>query len=110
MITNFKDFLFEHLGSKIDWIDMDFRSHQEMEVADVAEETLQSKYLIVFYEHSSEFEKFKQHASAEQGEKVLETDGHELTLFTKPVEFLMWNSEIETQPIFIIRGEDYDKI
>ena len=98
------------LEGHIDWSEMEFRSAPEKEVADVAEETLSSKYLIVFSDKSPQHEKLKQHASSEQGKIVLETDGNNLTLFTVPCEFLRWDMEIEQEPLFIIRGEDYDKI
>lgn len=94
----------------IDWAEMKFRSIPEKEVADVAEETLSSKYLIVFDDKSPQHKKFKQYASSEQGELVLETDGNNLTLFTVPCDFLQWDMEIQEEPLFIIRGEDYDKI
>ena len=88
---------------------MKFRSYNEEEVADIAEETLQSKHLIVFEAGCDECIKLTQHASSEEGEKVLETTGNELTLFTVPVEFLRWDRDI-AEPAYIIKGEDLNKI
>lgn len=107
-VKSFLDFLNE--SNHIDWSEMEFRSIPEKEVADVAEETLLSRYLIVFTEGYDEHTKLKQYASSEEGEKVLETTGNELTLYKTPCEFLKWDKEIEVEPTFILRGEDSDMI
>ena len=92
-----------------DWSDMKFRTYNEEEVADVAEQTLSSKQLIVISGKTPEYTKLEQYASSEEGEKVLEVTGNELTLFTVPFDFLRWDKDID-EPSFIIKGEDLDKI
>lgn len=118
-VKTYKDFLASNVtisqttneSSKYtDWNNMKFESSNEREVADVVEQTLMTKNLLVIEKGSDEFSKMEQHSSTEGGEKVLEITGNDLTLYTVPCEFIKWDKEIESDPTFIIRGEDYTKI
>ena len=100
---------------KLPWTDMEFSTLGEKEVADVTEETLLTKNLFVIEESTEMFNKLAQMSSTSEGEPVLNTNGHDLILFSTPFEFIKWNklgtapSEvIETS--FIVKGEDINKI
>ena len=105
-IKKFIDFLNEN---HTDWKDMTFNTIPEKEVADVTEETLNSKYLMVFTNESDEYKKLKQHESTQAGEKILETTGNDLILFTSPLEFIRWDKKTDDSS-YILKAEDYSKI
>ena len=109
MISSFQEFLNESSKCEIQWEKMDFRSYNEKEVADIAEESLFTKNLVVFLKGCPQYVKLEQHASSEEGEKVLEVTGNDLTLFTTPFDFLKWDREID-DPAYIMKTEDTDKI
>ena len=114
-LQKFNSWLNEAATTKLTWVEMDFPTHGEKEVADVTEETLLTKNLFVICEGEDLFKKLTQITSTEKGELVLETNGHDLILFTTPFEFIQWNKlgasdEEIIDSCFIIKGEDLNKI
>lgn len=114
-LHDFNNWLNEANTPKVSWSDMAFATTGEKEVADIAEETLLTKQLFVICESDDSYVKLTQTASSSEGEPVLETNGHDLILFTTPFEFIKWNklgsapSEI-IESCFIVKGEDLNKI
>lgn len=114
-IKKFDKWLNEAMTPQLSWEDMEFATHGEKEVADVAEETLLTKHMFVICEGEDAYKKLLQISSSGEGEPVLETNGHDLILFSTPFEFIQWNklgsapSEI-IETCFIVKGEDFNKI
>lgn len=105
-IRKFSDFLNE----KIEWAHYRFNTQGEREVADVAEETLQSTQLCVIEPGDKGFEKLEQTFDACEPEMVLETDRHNLSFCKEPIEFLKWERlGSDGEPIehcFIVKAAD----
>jgi len=105
-IKNFEKFINEMMN----WEEDLFTSHGEREVADIAEEELLTKNLVIIEEDDELFNKLVQVISTAEGEKVLEIDEHDLTKYSEPTEFIKWellgsdSKPIETK--FIIKTED----
>lgn len=102
------------LSESTSWADEKFATYSEKEVADVAEQELLTKELVIIEEGEPLHDKFIQLSSTDQGENVLEVHGNELTMFSTPVNFLKWNrlgsdnKPIETR--FIVKSIDTDRI
>jgi hypothetical protein len=106
--------LFEAWLAESAWAEENFKSQGEKEVADVAEQELLSKELMIVEEEDDLFGKLSQIASTEKGEKVLEITGHDLTKFSSPMEFIKWeklggDSEVISS-CFIVKTVDKNKI
>ena len=107
---NFNSWFFE---SKL-WKEELFNNSGEKEVADIAEETLLTKDLILISQDEDSFKKLTQIISTQDGEKVLEIKEHLLTLYFTPIEFLRWDrigadgKPIETQ--YIVKKVEENKI
>ena len=117
-LKNFSSFLGESnsplKGAGTPWEEMVFSTMGEKEVADVTEESLLSKHLFVICEDDALYDKLDQIASSTEGEPVLETNGHNLVMFTTPIEFLRWdklgsNGEA-VEYCYVVKGEDLNKI
>lgn len=114
-IKKFNNWLNEAMAPRLTWEDMEFPTHGEKEVADVAEETLLTKNLFVVCEGEDAFKKLTQMSTTNDSEPVLETNGHDLILFTTPFEYIQWNKLGSTQSeiietCFIVKSEDFNKI
>jgi hypothetical protein len=106
----FESFIFE----SEDWRDILFTTQDEKEVADIAEEELLTKELVVFNEGEDSFNKLEQMASTDKGEKVLENTSNELTKFSVPFEFLKWDvigsDKLPIESSFIMKKVDTKKL
>ena len=103
------------LAESIEWNDSEFATQSEKEVADVAEQELLTRELLIIEETDKVlFDKLSQLASTDDGEKVLEISGHLLTKFISPIEFIRWDrlgSEADViEASYIIKCEDESKI
>ena len=110
MIKNFKNWLAE----SISWKDMKFED-TENDVADIAEQELLTKELVIIDEEEKEiFRKLDQISSVNKGKIVLEIHDHILSKYETPFEFLKWehlgNNEIVLYYDYILKLEDYDKV
>jgi hypothetical protein len=113
-IKTFDDFINESLN-RTSWEKMEFPSHGEKEVADVAEETLLTKHLVVIHETDDLYDKISQLAASQEAEPVLEVSKHTLSLYSTPFEFLSWvvigsTPEDILERNFVLRTEDLKKV
>lgn len=113
-IKNFNQFLNESVDPcLIPWNEVAF-DKRSIEVADIVEETLLTKNLLLVEEECTTYDSLLQMADTEKGEPVLEIQSNEVLLYSIPFEFIKWvilgadNKAINSW--FIIKTEDLQKI
>jgi hypothetical protein len=114
-IKSFNEFLNESVDPcLIPWNEVGLTDNPSMEVADVVEETLLTKNLLVVEEECEIYHSLLQLKDTEKGEIILQVPSNEVTLFNIPFEFIKWDIlGTDSKPInswFIIKTEDLQKI
>ena len=104
----------EWINESIYWEDYEFQSKSEMEVADIIEEALLTKEIVIIEEHENAFIKLEQQTSSEEGEIILEVTEQRVTQYETPFDVMKWErlgtNEEAIETYFIVKSEDYKRI